>query len=1279
MGIENLKEVIKKEEILKTQAAEAFIEDPKDVEDYYKLHISTHVDIGGIEEYKKRFFSRLENQSPLVGAVVARYGFGKTSTLVRWWYECEQKHYFAVPPFNFDYLQDIARATYGWLKYRLNSLGREDLCNNLESSYEEIAKKISRHVEEKYNLTEEQIAEMMDDGVLRPELTAHDLKKFLEICVNLSFECGYKGLAIFADEFQRVTLTDERRDVKRSLQKFREFIDGIKTLGQIPLSFVVAIPQELVPLLEERRRDIVERLKADQMYVDFQNVFDRDFPSLLWDKMSKELHFSGERYRVISSDSLESLGQIISLPIFHAGPRTVIRAFKLASDLFMKSETCYEIERLVDDLIDGTNQYISTDYSSVVKRALELSEIDNFEKERVLKILAAYPEGVREDYFENLGLGEIFTDMHKRFMGEYIRWTTFGYSLPFKSEKVSLDDELLKEFWRLYDPCDSDTDEIAMEVFAKEVIPLLFSEQRGQLKGWAGARQFSRNSDSAGGYVGILNGSFSELYPKRQISVKLIDRKEQIFDSTSIEDFQMIFLLGEESAFLMEDHAIIIGLEKSKSYSEEGIPSSLKPLSKRFLPKQITPKLLLNLASHIEKSGIESSALDYKRRDYIQNAILMFFNEDLRSEVRKIGVDARSLGRSLLEEIFSGICRIYWPDYVTIMNSLHWQKAYILEYKEMLRKLDIPTRRHEAVLSDTRDEIIGSYFGFKQGTYSSFPSRMKEYEKMGLLHLEEGDKAKDSISVIILEHPFERKIKEMLKEGKSLSLDEIREIGRSLGYREDELFELVDLLQIRGIAACINDDKIILQEPITGKEVENEINHLENYTESLKPHIPDSIYDEIIEDIKRARENSNEAISSEILEALHYESLPLIRKTISISVKSEIISKIEEARRKESELKAISKRLIPQILEERAPGTVGFVQHLEDCRIQLTEKYQSLSPEGILRETDGFLKEAENPEIERIERITQLFGHYQELIEQYQEFEKEKADIDQTCRLYERWRKSVLRPIETLRSRVYGTSIQEDVDSLIDEIQIHFAEKKLKGLSSVEQYESRIDELGKRKDEIEQERRGFWDRKKADYESYLSKRGLEDLIEDRIIRYGFDSQHEKASFDALIEACATKVSTALERLCKKIEGLQNDTRYFEIKNREKLTGINKEISAINERLRLLCINEEEFENDKSMNSFKNLIEGMINVNALIREIKQNIDEKKTPEEPSEEEKEILTHIAEIGANIDFIEILSKIGEIKRIEDPSDLFEEGSSMLMKLYEKGLIRISVSRRR
>ena len=1282
MGIENLSKVKEKEEILKTQGADVLIKSPEEVEDYYKLHIHTHVDIGGIEGYKKRFFDKLEKKIPVLGAVIARYGFGKTSTLIRWWYECEQKRYFAIPPFNFNYLQDIAKATYGWLMYRFRSLGRNDLCIELEDSYKKIAKKISEHVEEEYRLTEEQVTRMLGDGILRPELAAQDLREFLEICTNLVLRCGYKGLAIFADEFQRVPLANKDRDIKRLLQKFRDFIDGIKTRDKMPLAFIVAIPQELIPSLEERRHDIIDRLKADQMCIDFQNVFDRNFPSTLWNKMSKELDFFDERYEIISQDCLDSLGQILMLSGFFAGPRTVIKAFKLASDHCMKSDSSYGIEKLVDDLTNDVNPYISSDYSSIVKKAMELPEINDDDKKRVLKILAAFPEGVTEEYFEDLGLGRTFTELHKRFMGEYIRWSTSGYSLPFMSERISRDEELLKEFWRVYDSFDTSTDEIAMETFANRVISLLFKAKSGQLKSWAGAKQFLTNGDPIRGYIGKLTGTFSESFPKREIMIRLINDEKQVYNDTSLVDFEIVFVLGEESFFKIKDRTIVIGLEKSKSYAKEKIPPSLKSLSKRFLPKEITPKLLLNLVDYIEKSDVESPSLDYKKKEYISKAILMLFNEDLRHEAQKSEIQTKNLGNQMLEEIFFGICKKLWPKYLTIMNSPHWQSSYISRYKEVLERLDTPDRREGAILEGKKREIVGEIFGHTSGSYSSFEPRMKEYKKMGLLNVIEfsGDQIEGSVVVEILEHPLEKRIREMLRGKRSLSLENIEKMGRELGYRDEELNEIVELLFRRRYVIFSEDSKFLIPyEPATPQNVKQEIDQLMEHMQLLKPYIADKSYEEITESLEELEEELREAISPDIIEDIYFRSLPDKRSQISILINENISSRKEAIRKKEGELKSAYRDLIPQALEIKTSSTVGFVQHLEDCRIELRRGYQSLPIKDILDRTARFLDGIENIEADEVEQVVQFFEQYKELTEQSEIFEKQKSAIDEFRVLYGIWCKSNLKSIEALRDKLHGTSLQSDIDSLIDEIQMRFTQDKLEALRSVEAYESKIEKLKKRKDEIEMERRKHWEEEKEKYESILRKGDLEKLLDDRIIHERFDSQQEKENYEALVRSSAEKIKVIINKILKKVKRLQHDTRLFEIKNREKLSNINQEINRIKNEIQLIYEKEEEFKQRRNPESFEDLVDTVVNTDVLIQETTKILNEKKKPGIPNEEEKEILNYISEKDSIIDFVEILTKIGEIRKIEDPSDLFEEGSSMLMKLYKKELIRISISRRK
>ncbi len=70
---------------------------------------------------KLLLIKRVVNAKTPKGMIVADYGYGKTSTLAFLWYECEQQELVAVPPFYCATLLDILKATYGWVKFRLQN------------------------------------------------------------------------------------------------------------------------------------------------------------------------------------------------------------------------------------------------------------------------------------------------------------------------------------------------------------------------------------------------------------------------------------------------------------------------------------------------------------------------------------------------------------------------------------------------------------------------------------------------------------------------------------------------------------------------------------------------------------------------------------------------------------------------------------------------------------------------------------------------------------------------------------------------------------------------------------------------------------------------------------------------------------------------------------------------------------------------------------------------------------------------------------------------------
>jgi hypothetical protein len=95
-----LEKVRRKDPIIATYTASALLTSPQTVHEAYTEHALTHMSLGDTSTYLERLLNWvLVNKGCVVGAIVGPYGYGKTSTAVYLWRECEQQKIIGVPPF----------------------------------------------------------------------------------------------------------------------------------------------------------------------------------------------------------------------------------------------------------------------------------------------------------------------------------------------------------------------------------------------------------------------------------------------------------------------------------------------------------------------------------------------------------------------------------------------------------------------------------------------------------------------------------------------------------------------------------------------------------------------------------------------------------------------------------------------------------------------------------------------------------------------------------------------------------------------------------------------------------------------------------------------------------------------------------------------------------------------------------------------------------------------------------------------------------------------------
>lgn len=122
MSIEGLQAILDKEEVVPTQRAEDLIAHPDLADESYRRHVRTYVPFsreasGGegqsVTAFEKKVIRDIKDAKVVRGYITAEYGHGKTSTAIYLWERAGKENLLAVPPFQFNHLPDLARATYG--------------------------------------------------------------------------------------------------------------------------------------------------------------------------------------------------------------------------------------------------------------------------------------------------------------------------------------------------------------------------------------------------------------------------------------------------------------------------------------------------------------------------------------------------------------------------------------------------------------------------------------------------------------------------------------------------------------------------------------------------------------------------------------------------------------------------------------------------------------------------------------------------------------------------------------------------------------------------------------------------------------------------------------------------------------------------------------------------------------------------------------------------------------------------------------------------------------
>ncbi|TMD22539.1 MAG: hypothetical protein E6J04_21600 [Chloroflexi bacterium] len=367
MDSTKLRPILNKESILKTANARELGQAPQDVLERYTNYALTHVPLGDTTRQLKNLERVIiENKHCAVGAIVGPYGYGKTSTAVHLWNELREQKILAIPPFLWVNLSELMDAVYYWIRFEF-SQGPKAFIDSLEKSYESYCQSYKDEIFRKIDPDVAQ--DLIERGALLLEIRPDDVVAFFREASDICEQAGYNGMAIFTDELQ-ATLAQYKPSRDEFFAHLFQIVKDIQGL-EGNWALIISINDDTEGILTLRRSDILARLQRSALYFRVQDVYNRrEYPTELWSAFEQRFVFDGKA--VISTCTLDSIGQVAARTDLGAGPRMVTQALALAVKSYEKTGQAYTPMQFVDDFLTGLVLFDQQGkFPTAVKKALD--------------------------------------------------------------------------------------------------------------------------------------------------------------------------------------------------------------------------------------------------------------------------------------------------------------------------------------------------------------------------------------------------------------------------------------------------------------------------------------------------------------------------------------------------------------------------------------------------------------------------------------------------------------------------------------------------------------------------------------------------------------------------------------------------------------------------------------------------------------------------------------------------------------------------------------------
>lgn len=613
--------LIHKDPIVSTFDSRTAFDNPEEVVQQYLRHGTTYVGLDQLRALERRLIDSIVAAQTPKACLVGNYGYGKTTAAIGLWQACEEAGIIAVPPIGYTSLTETAMTASAWvrevLKDKVDATAEIDRLHEafLRSSRQDLARKVSLRSGHAIENVMEVLADPAIEGSLRLSQSITNVVLFFEAVSKVVRAAGYRGFALFIDEFQQLL----GKASPEIITELRSFIWGLRT-RKIPFGVVLTMDANSERVLSDRAGDILHRIKDDDLYLDFRQLYTADFPRLLWERYATQLNLDGLTFRVVDKPTLEALGQICERPDLSNGPRTVANSFKRIAAYYVSTGKTYTAMQLIGDFVSGAITF-DGDASTIASIVTEFGGYAYFKRSRahldVLKLLAAFPKGCPPEVATRYGLDQCFEEVTAELRGDIVTLLPAGFALVDlqrvgkPTDRLSL---ILKKYWMQIGDSELDPQENAHR-FAAYVVPLLFPSDTQHDEQWTPDSDLVMTADNA--YTQVFAGRLHDRHPLRRIRVVVTNGADiQVVPDRAV-DLTLVFVLradlAEQGDTWRRDPAGLTFLLNLGRIPTERMSPELRVVEHNLSPQPATPTVLLNVLEFVEHEVAQATLTQGER------------------------------------------------------------------------------------------------------------------------------------------------------------------------------------------------------------------------------------------------------------------------------------------------------------------------------------------------------------------------------------------------------------------------------------------------------------------------------------------------------------------------------------------------------------------------------------------------------------------------------------------------------------------------------------------